>query len=131
MVLLQASLFHGMFAAAVLTGFLHSVTSNENEIDTLKKESLRRQGLADRIQNRPKRTLRQSLYFIFGEQSLSLSSFTNPTPAKSYPQISFKLMIQACILEFDDVKTKPIEGPAQYQACDAFMFNKVSNWKDD
>lgn len=43
--LIQSSMFNGVFAALILCGFYQSVRDNENEIDSLKKKSLRQKGL--------------------------------------------------------------------------------------
>ena len=77
--------------------FMRNIRNNENDIDYLKKGSLRNQGLADEIRDRPRRSLRQTLTFIFGEEKLSLASFWTPSSTKFKEELTFELMIKASI----------------------------------
>ena len=45
--------FHGFIAVALIAAFLHAIMTNECDIDTLKKDSLRERGLGDQVRDRP------------------------------------------------------------------------------
>lgn len=120
MVLIQASLFHGLFAATILLQFIVSIRANESEIDGLKKESLRKRGLTDQIKDRPPRSLRQTLSLIFAQSRISWESILTPSTHHKR-ELTFELMLKACIEEFyantDD--TQPADL-AWLQKCDRF-----------
>ena len=46
-------IFHGFIAVALIVAFLHAVITNECDINTLKKDSLRERGLGNQVRDRP------------------------------------------------------------------------------
>ena len=60
------------------------------------------------------------LSFIFGETDISLwQSYLDVRSTKVKPILTFDLMIEACLLEYEANR----EG-AKIQKCDEFIFNK-------
>ena len=99
--LIQMSLFNGVWAFLMLFFFIRSLKQNLNQIDYLKNQSLIKQGKADQIKVRGQRTYMQTLRFIFGEEELSFNSFKVPHSLQHKREITFEAMIKAAIEEYE------------------------------